>query len=1217
MSKVRQGEPGEPEVADGAPTVDDTGAIRRLHARSLLDDETASSADAPAPPVEDPPPVGEPAPPPRTRRPLWTTRNVRGGARRDEGPRALRPGDLVAGRYRVERFIASGGMGEVYAALDRELHEHVALKTVHPERATERRVVERFRREIGLARRVTHPNVCRTFDVGFHARAEGEPPLIFLTMELVDGRTLASRLADGGALPIVDACVIARMVAEALAAAHEAGVVHGDVKSNNVLLREPRRGESGRTRVVVTDFGLALTASTDEGVVDGEGGIGTPEYMAPEQLEGKLPTAASDVYAAGVMLYEMLVGKLPFPDLDAPGGLGMRLQGEPPSPRAARPEVPAALDGVVRRAMARQPGDRFADGAALAAALAEVGAALDGPRSRPMPPVAPLGTRVAVGAAAVVGVALVGGLAGLAVRRPRATPPPPSVTAPSSSLAPSSPRAASAAAPTAPSPPSPPRQRRNLAVLAPTNASGRADEAWLGGALAEMLATELGASDDLRVVAPGDVARARAELRLRDAAGPLEPDTRARLARRLGVDLLVAGSYVFAPAGPRGERTLRLDLRVVDTTRGEVVAVAAGTGSAAQLFELVATAGADLRGRLGVHVTHPEEAHSARLAVPTDPRAARLYVEGLARLRASDARAAEKLFAEAATIEPNSPTIRSALSQAWERLGYDARAIEEARRAFELAGSLGRLDRLTIEAHYRRVNREWDKAVALHRAVVSLFPDDLDAGIALIATETAAGRTKDADDTVARLRALPPPLSDDPRIDLSEAMVCYVRADYTCQQRVAAEAARKASAIGAPSLVADARLLEAQALRYLGEAERARVAAGEAERIGGAQNDVDLQARAVYSAAVIAVSHGDSTLGRRLHDRALALYRSVGDRRGEAAVLSALLNLDTESSPAKLIGRYEEVLRLNQLIGDRRGEAVQLNNIATAHQGLGHLDEARRAYEDATRLLGEVELKSMEASVLANLGSILVDLGRVSSAREVVERGLTLVEPTKSSGDIAWTRYEAGQIALVEARLADARRLFSGAATEYERGGSPAEAAIARASLADVMLAEGHAAEALVAARAAAQATAGSDGSLDYGLASSARAWEVVARAALATGAVDEARTAIERAARELPKQADPDYRAAVATTKARVDAATGARDAATRALRALLTQARAGGYVSHELAIRLALVEAGLDLADAGPLERDAAARGFLLTAQRARAASGRNASAAPPSPR
>jgi tetratricopeptide (TPR) repeat protein len=1207
MSRGKAGD-GEGGAADaeGAPTVDDTGAHRRIRVRSLLEE-----GDAPAPAPAAAPALSES----RADRPLWTTRNVRAGRRRDDGPRALAPGDLVAGRYRIERFIAAGGMGEVYAALDRELGERIALKTVHPERAAEHRVVERFRREIGLARRVTHPNVCRTFDVGFHERRPGEPPLIFLTMELVDGRTLAGRIADGGALPIADACAIARMVAEALAAAHEAGVVHGDVKSNNVLLREPRRGESGRTRVVVTDFGLALTATSEDGAVDGEGAIGTPEYMAPEQLEGKLPTAASDVYAAGVMLYEMLTGRLPFPDIDAPGGLGMRLQEEPPSPRAARAEIPAGLDALVRRAMARRPEERFADGAALAAALAEVGAALEGPRSRPMAPVAPLGTRVAIAIAAVVVVALIGGLAGLALQRSRAPSPSSSrASAPSAATTENaaSPTAAGAAAPATPA-----RVRRHLAVLAPTNASGRPDEAWLGGALAEMLATELGASDDLRVIPPGDVARARAELRLRDGSGPLEPDVRARLARRLGVDLVVTGAYVFAPGGKRGDRTVRLDLRVVDTTRGEVVAVAAGTGTAAQLFELVSAAGAELRGRLGVRVTHPEEARSARVAVPTDPRAARLYVEGLARLRASDARAAERLFTEAVAIEPNSPTIRSALSQAWERLGYDARAVEEARRAFELAGSLGRLDRLTIEAHYRRVNREWDKAVALHRAVVSLFPDDLDAAIALISTETAAGRTKDADDTVARLRALPPPLSDDPRIDLSEAMVCYSRADYPCQQRRSAEAARKAGAIGAPSLVAEARLLEAQALRYLGEIDRATAAAAEAERIGGAESNSDVQARAIHSAASIALARGDSAAGRRLYERALALYRAVGDLRGEASVLSALVNVDTDAAPARIIARYEEVLRLNRLIGDRRGEAVQLNNIGTAHQGSGHLDEARRAYEDAAGLLDAIELKSMEASVLANLGTILVDMGRVAAARETLDRALSMVEPTKSSGDIAWVRYEAGQIALIEGRLAEARRMFTGAAGEYDRGGSPSEAAIARASLAEVVLAEGRAADALVEARAAAEATTQADGTLDYGLASSARAWEVVARAALAAGSVDEAQTAIERAARELPKQADPDYRTAVAIARARVDAARGARDAAHRALRSVVTQARAGGYVAHELAARLALVESGLDRADASPLERDAGARGFALVAQRARAAQGRDASSASRSPR
>ena len=206
------------------------------------------------------------------------------------------PGEMIAGRYRMVRLIGQGGMGDVYEAEDMELHECVALKTVRPEIAQDARSLERFKREIQLSRRITHPNVCRIFDLGYHRLAAGGE-MTFLTMELLAGDTLSGRLRRVGRMTPAEALPLVTQMAAALDAAHEAGIVHRDFKPGNVML-VPVKGSEAESRAVVTDFGLARRTAAAESFVAslsvaGEV-MGTPAYMAPEQVEGKeittLPT---------------------------------------------------------------------------------------------------------------------------------------------------------------------------------------------------------------------------------------------------------------------------------------------------------------------------------------------------------------------------------------------------------------------------------------------------------------------------------------------------------------------------------------------------------------------------------------------------------------------------------------------------------------------------------------------------------------------------------------------------------------------------------------------------------------------------------------------------------------------------------------------------------------------------------------------------------------
>lgn len=242
-------------------------------------------------------------------------------------------GSTLAGRYDVLELLGVGGMGAVYRARDRELDELVALKVIKRDLATLPAMVERFRHEVKLARRVTHVNVARTFELG--TTSDGT---MFCTMELVEGESLAQRISQRGALPVGEAVAIACALCDGLAAAHAAGVIHRDIKPDNVLLAHDGR-------VVIADFGVAAVG------VGGQGELaGTPAYMAPEQKRGEPATAASDIYSLGVVVHEMLAGER----------FGRRSLGS---------DVPEQLAGVVAQAMAEERGERIATARALRRAL--------------------------------------------------------------------------------------------------------------------------------------------------------------------------------------------------------------------------------------------------------------------------------------------------------------------------------------------------------------------------------------------------------------------------------------------------------------------------------------------------------------------------------------------------------------------------------------------------------------------------------------------------------------------------------------------------------------------------------------------------------------------------------------------------------------------------------------------------------------------------------
>ncbi len=310
--------------------------------------------------------AGEASPVPASRR---TTEPV-SADRPAMGEFARMAGQLLEGRYRVERKIGEGGMSFVYLATDLQTSARVAIKILSPQIAHEKNAMARLRREAELAGRLQHPNVCHIAALG-----QTEGGMVFVVMPFVEGELLCDRTMRLGHITLEETVRLVRDISAGLEAAHQLGIIHRDLKPENVMLCQDEQG-GGTERAVVMDFGLAkerhvgseVEKLTATGIV-----LGTPEFMSPEQLRGKPLDARSDVYALALMTYEMLTGKLPFDGSTQQDIMVARLKSEPTPIRQKRPELgfSAAIEKVLLKAMERSPAERYQTAPEFADALAD------------------------------------------------------------------------------------------------------------------------------------------------------------------------------------------------------------------------------------------------------------------------------------------------------------------------------------------------------------------------------------------------------------------------------------------------------------------------------------------------------------------------------------------------------------------------------------------------------------------------------------------------------------------------------------------------------------------------------------------------------------------------------------------------------------------------------------------------------------------------------
>lgn len=795
--------------------------------------------------------------------------------------RVLAAGTVLAGRYEILELVGMGGMGIVYRARDRRLDVEVAVKLLNADRAADPETLARFERELVLARQVSHPSVVRIHDIG----QDGD--LHFLSMDFVPGRSLKSVLEEEGPMPAEWVAAVGRDLAAALAAAHDKGVVHRDLKPANVLM-----DEEGRARI--TDFGVARSLSgrgpTRTGHV-----LGTPDYLSPEQALGEQVDGRSDIYALGLLLYEMVSGELPFSTDSADESLAQRLAGRPRDLTRTGADVPAWLERVIGRCLARDREDRYQDARDLEGDLERHAAT----RAR----------RRQSWRVAAVGAVVLAGLLGLAWLFYPAPAGRDSVRD-----APGTPGAAE-------------KPASSVAVVPFADETGNPALAWVSTGVAEMIAVDLAQAPSLEVVDSLRVFRTVRDLGLK--AGVLSDSEARQLAGLLDAKLLVMGRVRSAGDG------LRLEAQLAGMEQPGVMERfnrdVPGPGG---LLDAAGRLTAEMRDRLAVH-----PAEDAEPTLSSSPEALSAYGDGVERLARGDTLAAVEPLERAVAQDPAFSAAWVRLADARGSLGYRSEAIEAAERAVaELDNPDGRV---ALEARALRASLEGDtdRALELRHRLADRFPNDIEARVRLGELQGDSGQLDAARETLSAV------VEQDP----SHPRAWYLLGKFSI---LAGQSRRAIDDYLVRALVVQNRLgnaqgradvLNAMGIAYsevadLQQAQEHYAKAAELRREIGDRRGV---AATLSNLAKIQALRGDYEGARQRLSQALNAHTELGNSSGVAHIHNEFGLLAEEQGDFEgALKHYRDALRVRRGLGDSRAMAESLLNVGYTYFVLGEYDNA-------------------------------------------------------------------------------------------------------------------------------------------------------------------------------------------------------------------------------------------------------------------------------------
>jgi eukaryotic-like serine/threonine-protein kinase len=1114
----------------------------------------------------------------------------------------LAVGEVFAQRFQLVRPLGEGGMGQVWLAEQTSpVRRQVALKVIKAGTYDDS-LVKRFQSEQQSLAIMDHPAIAKVFDAG--ATPEGQP---YFVMEYVPGLAI-TEYCDQKKLKIRDRIELFIEACEGVQHAHQKAVIHRDLKPANILVVEV----NGKPAPRIIDFGLAKAITppvTGEGLITQMGHlVGTPAFMSPEQASPATQEIdpRTDVYSLGVILYVLLTGLRPFetirPQKQSLEELLRSLREEEP-PRASskvgtdQPALAAIaeargtepkrlvkllrgdLDCIASRALEPDRARRYATPSALAADLRHY---LNQEPATAHP--AGAGYRVrkyvrrhraAVGVTAGL-IVLLGLAAGEGWRtwREHSRSSPPAATA--NHIA-----------------------RKSVAIVGFKNLSGKPEQAWLSTALAEMLTTELAAGEQLRVIPGENVVRMKRDLALPEADS-FGNETLAHIRNDLGSDLLVSGSYLEAGG------QLRLDVHMQDAHTGDTVASFSENGAAAELLELVSRAGSEAREKLAIDGITTADRTEVRAALPSNPDAARLYAGGLDKVRQFEFLAARGLLEKAVTADPSNALAHSALATVWSALGYDQKAGQESRLAFELSSNIPRESRLLVEARYREITHDWDKAREIYRTLWNFFPDNLEYGLRLASVLSSANQGKEALATLDELRKMPPPDGADPRIDLARAHAAETLSDFHQQEQFAKQAFEQARARGANQLMAYALTSKAWALDRLGSFAPALAALEQGTDLFARAGDPRGSAYALQMRGNVLYDQGDFAGARASFDRALKVFQEIGAKNNEAGSLNSLGNILYDTGQLDEARRnYDQSLAIYREVGSRIGIASASGNLANVLDSLGDLKGARQKQAEALQAFRDVGDRRGEASTLNNLGNVLAELGDLRGAEQRYEQSMELEKKIGYRRGRGFSLDGLADVLREQDKLEEARGIAEEGVALRRELREENTLAVSQAQMAEIALDQRHYPAAEDLARAAVEAFERIKSPQQE-----AGGLDLIALAQIHTGKANDATANAEHALKLALEGTDrlPRYMSAIVA--ARVQAANGQIPQALHALQPVLAEATKNGYCAVAFEARLALGEIEMHRSpdrariQLRALARDSRERGFERIARLAQAA-------------
>jgi serine/threonine protein kinase/tetratricopeptide (TPR) repeat protein len=869
----------------------------------------------------------------------------------------LEPGDVLGGRYEILQLLGEGGMGAVYKARDRELDRFVALKIIHPDLANRPGVLQRFKQELILARKVTHKNVIRIFDLG---EADG---IKFISMDYIDGQDLKSMLKQKGKFAPEEAVTIVAQVCRALQAAHAEGVIHRDLKPQNIMLDK-------QGTVIVMDFGIARSMETPGMTTTGML-VGTPEYMSPEQAKGEKVDARSDLFTLGIIFYELLTGDTPYRAETALATMLKRTQERARPPAERVPEIPRYVNDVVVRCLEIKPELRYQKAVDI---LQDLGArqtrrgtmALRLPRFRMVEefPTKWIAPGLALMVLLVLGIVFRGKIFG-----PGTKPAEPAIS---------------------------------LAILPFRNASGDPKLDWVGPYLAETLGTDVGQSSSLRTVSPDRVQQTLHDLQLTPNSS-LDAATVRLLGKSSEAQTVVWGQY--AKFGDQ----IKIDATLQDLKHDRTEPLKAEAPNDKAVLEAVDRLAEAIRQNLAVSPAILKELQTQSFKPSSKSLPAlRYYNEGVQLLRQGRDLEAQKQLRASIQEDPEFALAYSRLAQADANLGYESEAEQHSRQAVDFSQNLSPQEKYLIAAGHARIMKDYPKAIESYENLARASPGDSDVQLTLGSLYQDTGAFQKArEHFAAGLKADPQSVEALWRMGVAElesdnpqGSLDYLNRGLTLSIQLGNDEKKALILHGIGGAYRQMNKPE-DALRSYQESLAIQRRLGQKWGVAAALD----QMGQVYSL----LGKPDAALAS--FNETLRLEREIGAKKEAGNTLIDLGNLYEERGQHdQALKMFKESLQIQRDSGDENYQALCLNNMGNILSSKGEYEDALTHYQQALQLREKLKLSVEIADTAHNLGETEAILGQYDQALKHYLRALDLHRRAGNKRSAANDSYSMGSV---------------------------------------------------------------------------------------------------------------------------------------------------------------------------------------------------------------